>query len=63
MILANALRAKLDAGEPTLGTHMLFRDPDIAELIGDLGVFDYAEFAAEYATLGMGNLYHLARAR
>jgi 4-hydroxy-2-oxoheptanedioate aldolase len=62
MILANALRAKLDAGAPTLGTHMLFTDPDIAELIGDLGVFDYAEFAAEYATLEMDNLYHLARA-
>ncbi len=62
MILENHLRAKLDAGLPTIGTHLLFTDPDIAELVGDLGCFDYAEFAAEYSTLDHSNLYHLARA-
>ena len=62
MILANTLRDKLDAGEPTIGTHILFNDPDIAEIVGDTGFFDYAEFAAEYSTLEMNNLYHMARA-
>ncbi len=62
MILENTLRRKLDEGRPTLGTHILFTDPDIAELIGDLGLFDYAEFAAEYSTLDAGGLYHMARA-
>ncbi len=62
MIQANTLRAKLERGEPTLGTHFLSADPDVAELIGDLGVFDYAEFGAEYASFDMPALYHLARA-
>lgn len=62
MILENSLRAKLDAGEPTIGTHVLFTDPDIPEIIGDTGLFDYAEFAAEYSVLDMNHLYHAARA-
>ncbi|MDP6374324.1 MAG: aldolase/citrate lyase family protein [Pseudomonadales bacterium] len=62
MILDNTLRRKLDAGEPTIGTHVLFNDPDIAEIVGDTGLFDYAEFDAEYSVLDMNALYHLARA-
>jgi 4-hydroxy-2-oxoheptanedioate aldolase len=62
MILENTLRAKLDAGKPTIGTHILFADPDIAELIGDMGFFDYGEYAAEYSILDMNLLYHFARA-
>ena len=62
MIQANTLRARLDAGEPTIGTHFLLADPDIPEIIGDTGYFDYAEFAAEYSILDMALLYHMARA-
>jgi 2-keto-3-deoxy-L-rhamnonate aldolase RhmA len=62
MIMPNTLRDKLKRGEPTLGTHILFADPDIPEIIGDTGLFDYAEFAAEYSVLDMGLLYHMARA-
>lgn len=62
MIMPNTFRQALDAGKPTLGTHFLFADPDIAELIGDVGLFDYAEFAAEYSVLDMQLMYHLARA-
>jgi 2-keto-3-deoxy-L-rhamnonate aldolase RhmA len=62
MIMANTFRKSLDAGKPTLGTHFLFADPDIAELIGDIGLFDYAEFAAEYSVLDMQLMYHMARA-
>jgi 2-keto-3-deoxy-L-rhamnonate aldolase RhmA len=62
MIMPNTFRQALAAGKPTLGTHFLFADPDIAELIGDTGLFDYAEFAAEYSVLDMQLLYHMARA-
>ncbi len=62
MIMRNTLCAKLAEGLPTLGTHFLFADPDIPEIIGDTGLFDYGEFAAEYSVLDMGLLYHLARA-
>lgn len=61
-VLANTFREKLDAGESTIGTHFLFNDPDIAELIGDTGQFDYAEYVAEYSTFDMKQLYHIARA-
>ncbi len=62
MILKNTFREKLDAGQPTIGTHILFTDPDIAELVGDIGFFDYGEIASEYSVLDMTNLYHQARA-
>lgn len=62
MIMPNTFAEKLARGESTIGTHFLFADPDIPELIGDTGLFDYAEFAAEYSVLDMRLLYHLARA-
>ncbi len=62
MILENTFRKKLDAGKPTMGTHILFTDPDIPELVGDTDFFDYGEFSAEYSVLDMTLLYHQARA-
>lgn len=62
MILPNTFRDKLDQGKPTIGTHFMFTDPDIPELIGDTGFFDYGEFTAEYTTFDMASLYTLARA-
>ena len=62
MIMPNTLREKLAAGEPTIGTHYLSPDPDIPEIIGDTGLFDYAEYCAEYSTFDMRELYHMARA-
>ncbi|MEM7079477.1 MAG: aldolase/citrate lyase family protein [Pseudomonadota bacterium] len=62
MVINNTLRERLEADQPTLGTHFMFVDPDIPELIGDTGFFDYAEFTAEYATFDMQLLYHMARA-
>ena len=61
MIMKNTFREKLDRGEPTVGTHILFIDADIPEIIGDTGFFDYGEFAAEYSILDMNVLYHFAR--
>ena len=62
MIMPNTFRRKLDAGEGTLGTHFMFVDPDVPEIIGDTGLFDYGEFTAEYSAFDMPLLYHLARA-
>ena len=61
MILANTYREKLDRGEPTVGTHFLFADTDVPEIIGDTGMFDYAEYVAEYSAFDMRLLYELAR--
>jgi len=62
MIAKDSLREDFQSGKPTLGTHFLSCDPDLAEIIGDVGLFDYAEFCAEYSTFDMSLLYHMARA-
>ncbi len=62
MIMTNTLREKLDAGKPTIGTHYLSSDPDLPEIIGDTGLYDYGEFCAEYSAFDMQLLYHMARA-
>ncbi len=60
---ANRLREKLDAGEPTLGTHLLSCWPTLVELIGAAGGhYDYVEFTAEYAPFTMHDLDNLGRA-
>ncbi len=61
MILPNTFREILDAGKPTIGTHFMFVEPDIPELIGDTGLFDYGEFTAEYSAFDLPMLYNLAR--
>ena len=62
MIMPNTFRQKFNAGEPTIGTHFLSADPDIPEIIGDTGLFDYGEYGAEYSAFDMQLLYHMARA-
>ena len=62
MMMTNTLREKLNQGQPTLGTHYLSPDPDLPELIGDTGLYDYGEYCAEYSTFDMRLLYHMARA-
>ena len=62
MIKTNTLREKLNNGRATLGTHYLSPDPDLPELIGDTGLYDYGEYCAEYSTFDMQLLYHMARA-
>ena len=58
----NRLRARLDAGEPTLGTHLLSTWPTLVELIGQAGHYDYVEFTAEYAPFDLHDLDNLGRA-
>lgn len=58
----NLFRQKLDAGEPTLGTHILSVWPTLIELVGATGLYDYVEFVAEYAPFDMHDLDNLGRA-
>ena len=59
----NRLRQKLDAGLPTLGTHILSTWPTLVELIGAAGGhYDYVEFTAEYAPFTLHDLDNLGRA-
>lgn len=58
----NRLRKLLDAGAPTLGTHLLSTWPTLVELIGQTGQYDYVELTAEYAPFDLYDLDNLGRA-
>ena len=58
----NPLRDCLDAGKPTVGTHILSAWPTLVELIGHSKQYDYVEFTAEYAPFTMHDLDNLGRA-
>lgn len=58
----NRLRELLDAGKPTIGTHMISVSPQIVEIIGHSGAFDYIELCGEYAAWGLADLDSFARA-
>jgi 2-keto-3-deoxy-L-rhamnonate aldolase RhmA len=58
----NKLRELLRAGQPTLGTHIHSAWPATIELAGHSGMFDYIEFAGEYAPYDLFALENLARA-
>eukprot|EP01052_Picozoa_sp_SAG31_P027501 SAG31_NODE_2580_length_5438_cov_8.500843_3_plen_93_part_00 len=49
MLKPNMLRRALDEDKPSLGTHIMNSWPNITELVGHSGQFDYIEFVAEYA--------------
>jgi len=61
-IRRNLLRERLNAGLPTVGTHILSCWPTLVELIGHSGQYDYVEFTAEYAPFDMHDLDNLGRA-
>jgi len=58
----NRLRELLDAGKPTIGTHMVTTSPQLVEVIGHSGAFDYVELTGEYAYWGLTDLENFARA-
>jgi 4-hydroxy-2-oxoheptanedioate aldolase len=58
----NLLREMLNAGKPTLGTRMVSVSPQIVEVIGLSGAFDYIELSGEYAAWGLSDLENFARA-
>src|ERR1700704_3142558 len=62
MLRRNRLRELLQAGQPSVGTHILSAWPTITELVGQTGAWDYIEFVAEYAPWTMHDLDNLGRA-
>lgn len=58
----NKLRQLLDAGQPTLCARTRTVWPDVVEIIGSLGVYDYVEFASEYGPFGLSDLDNYCRA-
>jgi 2-keto-3-deoxy-L-rhamnonate aldolase RhmA len=62
MLRRNRLRELLQAGKPSVGTHLLSTWPTITELVGQTGSWDYIEFVAEYTPWTMHDLDNLGRA-
>ena len=58
----NLIRQKLDAGEPTLSTHIHSVWPSVVEVLGHTGLYDYVEFVAEYGPSDLHDLDNLCRA-
>ena len=58
----NRLRELLNAGDPSLGTHIHSSWPSVIELVGHSGMFDYVEFLAEYAPYDLYALENMGRA-
>ena len=58
----NILRQKLEAGEPTLSTHIHSVWPAEIEAIGHTGFYDYVEFVAEYGPSDLHDLDNMCRA-
>jgi 2-keto-3-deoxy-L-rhamnonate aldolase RhmA len=61
-MIRNRIRELLDAGEPTIGTHLFIDSPLLVEVIGHTGAVDYVEFLGEYAPYGMHSLENFCRA-
>ena len=57
----NVLRELIEAGEPTIGTHVLSIWPGIVEVIGYSGTVDYVEFLGEYAPYDLLSLENFGR--
>lgn len=58
----NRLRQLLNAGEPTIGTHIICPWPGMIEIVGHSGVFDYVEYVGEYSTFTPESLENIGRA-
>ena len=59
---SNKLRTLLNAGQPTIGTHLHSTWPSVVEVVGHTGLFDYVEFVAEYAPFDLYTLDNFCRA-
>jgi 4-hydroxy-2-oxoheptanedioate aldolase len=58
----NVLRELLNAGKPTLSTRMLTTSPQIVEMIGHSGAFNFIELLGEYTSWTMPDFENFARA-
>lgn len=59
---ANTIRQRLNAGLPTIGTHIHATWPSVVEIIGHTALYDYVEFVAEYGPYDLHDLDNLCRA-
>jgi len=58
----NHLRELLNAGKPTVGTHINTPWPGMVEIIGNSGAFDYIEYVGEYSAFSLELLDNIGRA-
>lgn len=58
----NKLRQLLNAGQPSIATHIHSTWPSVVEVVGHTGMFDYVEFVAEYAPFDLYALENFCRA-
>ena len=58
----NKLRELLDAGKPSICVRVNTVWPDIVEWVGQMGLYDYVEFAAEYGPYSLHDLDNFCRA-
>ncbi len=58
----NVLRELLNAGKPTISTRMVTTSPQIVEIIGLTGAFDFIELVGEYSAWTLPELENFARA-
>mgnify|MGYP001560722719 CR=1 FL=1 len=58
----NVVRELLRAGKPTLSIRMITTSPQIVEIIGHSGAFDFIELLGEYASWTVTNLENFSRA-
>jgi len=57
----NELRASLGSDSTSLTSRLITPWPGLIEVLGQTDVFDYVEFAAEYAPFDLHDLDHIAR--
>jgi len=61
-VKTNKLRQLLTSKQPSLGAHLYSTWPNIVEVIGHTGMYDYVEFVEEYAPFDLYALENLCRA-
>ncbi|MEA3407472.1 MAG: aldolase/citrate lyase family protein [Chloroflexota bacterium] len=62
MIRPNKLRQLLDEDRPSLCVRVNTLWPDLVEFVGSLGIYDYIEFAEEYAPFDLQGMDNFCRA-
>lgn len=58
----NKFRELLNSAKPTLSTRLQSAWPDLVELVGQTGMYDYVEFLAEYGAFDLHDLDNFCRA-
>ncbi len=61
MVQSNKLRQLLDEDKPSLCVRVNTLWPDLVEIVGNLGIYDYVEFAEEYAPFDLQGMDNFCR--